>query len=353
MVLSLFSGVANADQYDEQIKVLKQQAAQQQAVANQFSAQAADYRSKVAQLNGQINVLQAQINLSTAQYNQVSANIAANEIKLNEQKASLGANLKSMYLSSGITPLEMIVSSNNLSDYFDQQQYQDTIKNKIQGAMSSILELQKQLESQQKQAKALLATQQLQQAQVVASRSEVAQLLAIASQNEAAATTQVRNSNAQAAALHAEQQAVNAAKLRASGGGGITASASCGGGYPDKWCRAPIDSLVDSWGMYNRECVSYTAYKVYASGRNMPYWGGRGNAKQWPGNARAAGIPVNSTAKVGAIAVTYAGPYGHVMYVESVSGERMTVSQYNYAVDGNYSVMNVPISYADEFIHFP
>ena len=38
------------------------------------------------------------------------------------------------------------------------------------------------------------------------------------------------------------------------------------------------------------QCVSYTAWKVYQKNGYMPYWGGVGNANQWPGNADSAGI---------------------------------------------------------------
>jgi surface antigen len=122
---------------------------------------------------------------------------------------------------------------------------------------------------------------------------------------------------------------------------------NCGGGYPARWCEIPQYSAIDSWGMYNRTSVSYAAFKVhmdFLAGRNsrdMPYWGGRGAANQWDDNARAAGIPVNSTPEPGAIAVSNAGAYGHVMYVErveTINGQPAIYgSQYDASFDGRYS----------------
>ncbi len=112
-----------------------------------------------------------------------------------------------------------------------------------------------------------------------------------------------------------------------------------GGGYPGLWAFAPIDKYLDNWGMYSRQCVSYTAWKVDASGREMPKWGklGKGNAKQWDDNARAAGIPTDSNPRVGDVAVSNAGTWGHVMWVESVAGDgAIFVSDYNQQFDGNY-----------------
>ena len=80
------------------------------------------------------------------------------------------------------------------------------------------------------------------------------------------------------------------------------------------------DTIADSWGMWNRECVSYTAWKVYQTYGYMPYWGGVGNANQWPGDAQAAHIPTGSTPRVHSVAISMGGAFGHATYVESVNG---------------------------------
>ena len=112
--------------------------------------------------------------------------------------------------------------------------------------------------------------------------------------------------------------------------------------------------------MYNRECVSYTAFKVWQSGRYMPYWGGRGNANQWPGNARAAGFEVDNQPSPGDVAITYNGFYGHAMFVEAVNGRMVTVSQYNYIINGQWGAYSEMTLSADNsalgpmtFITFP
>jgi len=111
------------------------------------------------------------------------------------------------------------------------------------------------------------------------------------------------------------------------------------GGYPAKWDDASQDSMLDSWGMYNRECVSYAAWKVYQTYGYMPYWGGEGNANQWVDDAIRAGIPTSSTPKVHSVAIWMHGYYGHAMWVEQVSGNMVYVSQYNYNLNGRYSEM--------------
>lgn len=89
----------------------------------------------------------------------------------------------------------------------------------------------------------------------------------------------------------------------------------------------------------------------------MPYWGGYGNANTWDNNARAAGIPVDGSPRIGDVAIAEAGGYygsvGHAMYVEEIlDGGKIRVSQFNFGAPGQYSEMTVSAS-GLSFIHFP
>jgi surface antigen len=160
------------------------------------------------------------------------------------------------------------------------------------------------------------------------------QLLAYTEGQKSAYDQQIQNNNSQIVALRAAQLAANRSL-----GGHAVAGDPGHGGYPTYLDAASEDSLVDPWGMYNRECVSYTAWKTYQTYGYMPYWGGVGNANQWPGDARAAGIPTGSIPKVHSVAISMGGAYGHAMWVEAVSGSMIYVSQYNYDLAGHYSEM--------------
>ena len=70
-------------------------------------------------------------------------------------------------------------------------------------------------------------------------------------------------------------------------------------------------------------CTWYVAQK-----RNVPW---SGNAGTWIYHAKAGGYATGRTPKVGSIMVTTENRYyGHVAYVESVSGSSFTVSEMNY-----------------------
>lgn len=345
-VVFSFSGTALADSFDDQISALQQQVNQQKSQAAELARQADTLANKLASLQSQSAILRGQINLNQAKYTKTTESINQNKTKLAQQKSVLSANIKSMYLDSTVTPIEMLASSKNFSDFLDQQQYLDKIKSKIQIAMTEVQTLQAKLETEQAQLSNILADQKQQQQQLASLQSETNSLLASTRGQEAAYQSQAKSNNDQISKLRAQQAAALAARF-----GGASGGAACGGGYPGKWCNIPKDSVADNWGMYNRECVSYTAFRVAVSGRRMPYWGGHGNANQWPQSAINDGIPVDGNPRAGDVAISMIGPYGHAMYVESVQGGKVHVSQYNYGNNGEYSEMTIPAS-GLSFIHF-
>jgi hypothetical protein len=125
---------------------------------------------------------------------------------------------------------------------------------------------------------------------------------------------------------------------------------ACGGGYPERLCRHPLDTVVDQWGMYNRECVSYTAYRVAESGRHMPY--GFGDANRWPMAAKGHGIPVDYTPRVGDVAIRLDDNHGHSMYVEALNNDgTLHVSEYNKNKTGTFTEEDISRA-GLVFVHF-
>jgi len=75
----------------------------------------------------------------------------------------------------------------------------------------------------------------------------------------------------------------------------------------------------------------YCTYYV-ATRRAVPAsWG---NGGQWLNSAKRAGYSTGSSAVSGAIVVTRESFWGHVAYVESVSGDQMTISEMNAPIFG-------------------
>ncbi len=343
------ASIAYADRFDEQINALSAQNAANAGLVNGLTTQASSYKAVIDQKQMQINTLQAQISANQAKQSQLQAQIEAHKQEIAAKKASLASDVKTMYVDGQMTTIEQLATSKDLSDYVDKEEYRTTVQNQLNAKIKEIASLQAQLQEQKKQVDEIIATTQAQNNQLASEKAEQDKLLAYNEGQQAAYNSQIASNSSQIASLRRQQIAANSRFI----GGAPGSGATCGGGYPARWCNIPMDSVLDDWGMYNRECVSYTAFRVAASGRHMPGWGwqSRGNANQWDDNARAAGIPVDGNPQPGDVAISNSGTWGHAMYVEAVNGNSITVSQYNADFTGRYSVVTINKG-SLVFIHF-
>jgi surface antigen len=359
-VVVLLAGLAapfvRADSFDTKINKLKAQNQDNLDALSTLTSKAKDYQEVIDKLKSQIDDLEEKIAENQNQQAIYKHQIDEKQKEIDHQRQVLGSAIKAMYVDDQMTTIEMLATSKNLSAYVDKEEYRATVQDKIQQTLAKIVELQKQLQAKKAAVDKLLNDEQSQQEELSASKAEQDKLLAYNQSQQDNYNSKLRSNNAKIAKLRAQQAAENA-RLYAGNGSYIVAGNNGNDTYPNKWRNAAQDSMIDSWGMYNRECVSYAAWKVYESGRHMPYWGGRGNAKLWDDNARAAGIPVSTTPRVGDVAIKNAGYYGHAMYVEHVySDGAIYVSQYNQDLRGHYSEAYISAATVSannlQFIHF-
>ena len=355
-----------ADQYDDQIRALQVQKAAFDAQANALNAKAATLQDALNQITQQKSAIIAQINLSQEQYNQLQAQIEKTTKDIADNKDALGQIIADMYVDDTITPLEMLASSNNIGDYVDKQTYREAIQSNLSTTIKEINDLKKKLETSQTEVVNLLKEQEGQKAQLAAKESEQASIVEQTRGEEAAYQRLANDVQAQVQNAAAQQRAYYAA-LRAQNGGsdvdsGVIGSfvyqnwsgnQGCGGdGYP--YCGVQ-DSYADPWALYNRECVSFAAWRISEIyGKQVLPFNGAGNAYQWTGSARGAWRVYNpqpGDAVVLPIVYGFA-PVGHLMVVESVSGDWVHVSQYNFYGDGQYSTMDIQTS-GVAFMRFP
>lgn len=112
--------------------------------------------------------------------------------------------------------------------------------------------------------------------------------------------------------------------------------------YPEPYRSAAKDTKIDPSTCYNRECVSYTAWKIKEATGAWPRRTGDMNAKNWIYRLPSWGFKEVAEPKNGGlyIGVLTTGRYGHVVWFE---GDR-TISEYNYGSAGNYGVRQINLS---------
>ena len=323
-----------ADQYDEQIKQLQSESDNYNQQASALGVLAGNLQAELDKLTAQKTELQRQISQSQAKRDKLDQDIVSTKKKIADTKDALGDIIADMYVDDSISPLEMLASSNNIGDYVDKQEYRSSMQESLSNTIKQINKLKTQLEKQKKDVENVIKDQEAQKQSLAAKEAEQAKLVEETKGQESAYQALVSQRSSEIESLRAQQAAAMAAAARRYNINIGSGSAS-GGGYPSMWADAEQDTTVDSWGLYNRECVSYAAWKVASTGRFVPHFGGAGNANQWPSTTARYGIANGSTPKAGSVAIQYVGVYGHAMYVEAVNSDgTITVSDYNNNSDG-------------------
>ena len=329
---------------NSQINAIKQKISAYEAEAKRLSAEANTLANQIEILKSEENTLLAQIELSQAEHDRLVSEIEATQKRINDNSELIGYTIAQYYYNSEISTIERLASSESFSSFVDEEAELSNFSDNLSSIVSENKTLKAELEGQKAEVARVLEDLSNQKAALESKRAEQQRLLEQTKGQEAAYQSLTSAAKSEKERLEAEQQRI-LEELANSG------NASCP--------SAKINNrqYADAWGMYVCECVSYVAWRVDNAYGNMPYWGGRGNANQWLSNARNAGIPTGSTPKVGAVGVTSSGPFGHVVWVEAVSGNRVYVSQYNYAIaainyqKGEYSEMWVNAS-SYQYIYF-
>jgi surface antigen len=129
----------------------------------------------------------------------------------------------------------------------------------------------------------------------------------------------------------------------------------------DDYLYRGATSGVDKWNFYKGQCTSFAAWRVnhnlgitFSNSYQGQHWG---NANHWDNAARAAGIPVTGTPRVGDIAVRNSGTWGHVAYVAKVNSDgSFMVEEYNHVRSDTYSYRKATRGEGSDqfsqFIHF-
>lgn len=344
--------MAGADRFDEEISELRKQNSDAQIKVNALELQANSLEEAIRQMQSEIDALQAQIATNQARSNKLQVEIKEAEIELAKQKELLGQNIRAMYLEGEISTIEMLATSKDLSHFVDKQQYREIVSSKIKAQVDKITALKLELNSQKEEVERLIREDTNLRAQVLANKAEQDRLLSLNNAERTSFNSQIRENNKKIVDLRREQALEN---IRLFGGGNGVLG---GGGYPWGDARCLQTGQVEGWcgtfewgynGSYHnwatggyafRNCTDWVAWRVKTDKGFAP--AGLGNAKTWDDRAPSYGYGVGSVPRQGAAAVSNAGYYGHVMYVETVHDDgTITVSDYNRAGTGKYDVNRI------------
>lgn len=283
--------------------------------------------SQIKKLELEIQATNLEIEKNQTEISKVAKEIKAKEKEIKRQKRIVGRLVLLMYQKEQTGVLEIILESEDFSDFLDQLTYLEVVEKQGQEAINYLKELKGELDAQKlvlkkkkKELVKLRDKQTLQKRDLIAQRSSKDKLLYITQGEENSYQEMLTDSQSKASQIEADLKAMRDRS------GGYYYKGHGTGGYP--WAHYPAYPYIDDgYGYYIRQCTSYAAWKWRTVGRyESNHWG---NARTWASQAVAVGLNIDHVPEVGDIYCWTGGSYGHVGYVESVSGDSVTISDYN------------------------
>lgn len=168
----------NAESAQEKINRLNKEIQQYQDAANAKRSEANTLKDVLANLTAEITTAQKALDLTSAQISENTAQIDRANQDLDRQKSILKDNLKVVYKQGEVTPIEIIASSKNLSDFVSQQEYYSAIKKRIDENLVKINELKKELDTRRAELTELSTKQRGQVNAIAEKRAQQSSLLA-------------------------------------------------------------------------------------------------------------------------------------------------------------------------------
>lgn len=312
---------ASADEYDQRIAALQREVDNYQGAAQSLANKANTLQNKVNKINAEKAMLQNRISLNEAKHKKLENDIKKTKQQIEENKNALGETLVNLWVDGDTSALEMLASSKNISDFIDKQAYQKNIRDSIGERIKEIEGLKTKLEKDKKSVESVLDDQKAQRKILASKEAEQQRLLSQTRGSERSYRNLVNSRSGQIQQLRQEQAAVTAA---ASGGGVSGGSASNLSGYP--LYPGQCGPGNDGYGYWPCQCVSYVAYRLADDSRNTMNYRNLGDASNWWNAGRE--VSAGSISR-GDVIVWLTGDYGHVMYVESVSGGTVYFTDFN------------------------
>src|SRR5690606_23947971 len=106
--------------------------------------------------------------------------------KIQANRDALGATIASLYVNGKTSPLEMLASSKNVSDFLNQQEYRTSVRDELTSTIKEIKELKQELEDKRAAVEKVLNDQKAARDNLAAKEAEQQQLLNATRNDEAA-----------------------------------------------------------------------------------------------------------------------------------------------------------------------
>ncbi len=195
---------AEIQSYEKDIKDVQ---GEKKTLANEIKI----FDNTIAKINLQIKAVDLEIKRLNLRIGDLGVSIKDSESRIDAQRSLLADSLKAVYENGQLSLLEILISRNSLSDFFDEVNAQTAIQDQLQKELVLIKDLKINLEDQRvnwidrrEDQTSLLQIQEAQKRELNSKKIEKDRLLALTKGKEAAYQVLIKESKKSAAEIRAQ-----------------------------------------------------------------------------------------------------------------------------------------------------
>lgn len=304
------------------------------------NAKVIDLDRQVSAKNAAISKANADINSNKEQITKLGTQISAQKKEITARKAIMAKQLVSLQKQSGDSVTgnvyaDFLLNSSSLSDLLSRSVTVNKLNQAEQNALGAVKEAKGKLDDLQAKQEAKARDLSASKQKLVTDKADLLNLKADAQKQESALAKTLSDNKALLASLQDQFDKATAAKATAA----AKKAAAAAKASADAASATPVAATSAASGSYSSSGNSYPWGQCTWYAKQRSGWAGNGwgNGGQWGASAAAQGFQVDHKPAAGAI-VSFApgqdvggwkadAAYGHVAYVESVSGDSITISQ--------------------------
>ncbi|WP_155287808.1 CHAP domain-containing protein [Lacticaseibacillus zhaodongensis] len=310
------------------------------------NAKVIDLNRQVSDKDAAISKANKDISAAKAQIAKLDTQITAQKKEITARKDIMAKQLVSLQKETGDSVTgnvyaDFILNSKNLSDLVSRGVTVNKLNQANKDALDAVQNAKSKLDSLQSEQEAKAKELEANKQSLVTDKADLVSLKADAQKQESALAKTLKDNKTLLASLQNQFDKATAAKTaaaKAAADKAAAAKAAKADGSATSVTTVAAASSAAS-GSYSASGNTYPWGQCTWYAKQRSGWAGNGwgNGGQWGASAAAQGFQVDHTPAAGAL-VSFApgqnvggwtadGSYGHVAYVESVSGNTITISQ--------------------------
>jgi len=152
-------GATTAAELQAELDAIEAKKIANEAILNGIESEVDTLENKLAYLATQIDLINLSIEKTELEIDRLTLELKAAKAELTRQKTILAESLKTLYIEGNVSTLDLILASDEFTEFISQQEYLNTLKSNVELSTQKVIELKDEIKANKVEQEDLLKEQ--------------------------------------------------------------------------------------------------------------------------------------------------------------------------------------------------